>query len=44
MNKHSVADQLSLAALQYLKSEYDEAVEIYKKIYMDKKYDALNIY
>jgi intraflagellar transport protein 56 len=27
-----------------LKSEYEEAIEIYKKIYMDKKYDALNIY
>jgi intraflagellar transport protein 56 len=35
---------LSLAALQFLKNEFDEAIEIYKKIYMDKKYDALNIY
>lgn len=37
-------DNLSLAALQYLKNEHEEAIEIYKKIYMDKKYDALNIY
>ena len=44
LNKQSQADLLSLAALQYLKNEYDEAIEIYKKIYMDKKYDALNIY
>jgi intraflagellar transport protein 56 len=44
INKNSVADQLSLAALQYLKNEFDEAIEIYKKVYMDKKYDALNIY
>ena len=44
LNKNSVADKLTLAALQFLKTEYDEAIEIYKKIYMDKKYDALNIY
>ncbi len=37
-------DQLCLAALQYLKNEHEDAIEIYKKIYMDKKYDALNIY
>lgn len=40
----SVQDQLCLAALQYLKGEFEEAIEIYKKIYMDKKFDALNIY
>lgn len=40
----SIPDQLCLAALQYLKGEYEEAIQIYKKIYMDKKYDALNIY
>lgn len=44
LNKNSVADQLSWAALQYLKSEYEEAIDIYKRIYMDKKFDALNIY
>lgn len=40
----SVQDQLCSAGLQYLKGEYEEAIEIYKKLYMDKKYDALNIY
>jgi intraflagellar transport protein 56 len=40
----SIPDQLCLAAWQYLKGEYEEAIQIYKKIYMDKKYDALNIY
>ena len=44
MNKNSVQDQLSLAALQYLKSENDDAIEIYKKILIDKKYHAINIY
>jgi intraflagellar transport protein 56 len=44
LNKNSVQDQLSLAALQFLKSEYEEAIEIYKKIFIDKKYDAINIY
>ena len=40
----SVPDDLSLAALHYLKNEQEEAIDIYKKIFMDKKYDALNIY
>ena len=40
----SVPDELSLAALHYLKNEQEEAIDIYKKIFMDKKYDALNIY
>jgi len=44
LNKNSVQDQLCLAAMQYLKNDYEEATEVYKKIYMDKKYDALNIY
>jgi intraflagellar transport protein 56 len=44
LNKNSVQDQLSLAALQYLKSENDDAIEIYKKILIDKKYHAINIY
>jgi intraflagellar transport protein 56 len=44
LNKNSVADQLSWAALQYLKGEFEEAIDIYKRIYMDKKFDALNIY
>ena len=44
LNQNSVPNELSLAALHYLKNEQEEAIEIYKKIFMDKKYDALNIY
>ena len=44
LNQNSIPDELSLAALHYLKNEQEEAIEIYKKIYMDRKYDALNIY
>ena len=44
LNQNSVPDELSLASLHYLKNEQEEAIEIYKKIFMDKKYDALNIY
>ena len=44
LNLNSVCDNLALAALHYLKNEQEEAIEIYKKIYMDKKYDALDIY
>ena len=44
LNQNSIFYQLTLAALHYLKNEQEEAIEIYKKIYMDKKYDALNIY
>lgn len=40
----STADKLSLAAHQYMKGEYEEAIQIYKNIYVDKKYDALNVY
>ena len=40
----SPEDNLTLAALHYLKNEHDDAIEIYKKMYMDKKYDALDIY
>ena len=44
LNQNNVPDELSLAALHYLKNEQEEAIDIYKKIFMDKKYDALNIY
>ena len=44
LNQNSIPDELSLAALHYLKNEQEEAIDIYKKIFMDKKYDALNIY
>lgn len=33
-----------MAAHQYMKGEYEEAIQIYKNIYVDKKYDALNVY
>ncbi len=41
---NSVYDQLCSAGLKFIKGEFEEAIEIYKKLYMDKKYDALNIY
>ena len=44
MNQNNAPDELSLSALHYLKNEQEEAIDIYKKIFMDKKYDALNIY
>ena len=44
LNPNSAQDNLALAALHFLKNEQEEAIDIYKKIYMDKKYDALNIY
>ena len=44
LNPNSAQDNLALAALHYLKNEQEEAIDIYKKLYMDKKYDALNIY
>lgn len=38
-------DQLCQAAIQYLRGNYDEAVEIYKKMMIDnREYQALNIY
>lgn len=40
----SINDQLCHAALQYLKGEYEEAISMYRTIYVDKKFDALNIY
>ncbi|VDO11046.1 unnamed protein product [Brugia timori] len=38
-------DQLSLAAMHYLNSHYQEAIDIYKKILANKKnFIALNVY
>ncbi|XP_059472220.1 intraflagellar transport protein 56 [Neocloeon triangulifer] len=38
-------DQLSLAAIHYLRSHYQEAIDIYKKILLDNRdYLALNVY
>ena len=50
MNYHtalssSIEDQLCLAALHYLRSHYEEATEIYKKMLIENKdFHAINIY
>lgn len=41
---NSVQDHLCKAGWEFLKGEFAEAMDIYKKIYVDKKYDAINIY
>ena len=41
----STQDQLCLAAVHYLRSHYEEAVEIYKKLLIENKENlALNVY
>ncbi|CAG9529823.1 unnamed protein product [Cercopithifilaria johnstoni] len=41
----TVEDQLSLAAMHYIRSHYQEAIDIYKKILTSKKnFIALNVY
>ena len=38
-------DQLSLASIHYLRSHYQEAIDIYKRILLDnREYLALNVY
>ena len=50
MNLHArlgnnIEDQLCLAALHYLRSHFEEATEIYKKLLIENKdYHAINIY
>ena len=50
MNYHSaltnsVEDQLCMAALHYLRSHFEEATEIYKKLLIENKdFHAINIY
>ena len=40
-----VEDQLSLASIHYLRSHYQEAIDIYKRILLDnREYLALNVY
>ncbi|XP_076055072.1 tetratricopeptide repeat domain 26 [Oratosquilla oratoria] len=40
-----IEDQLSLASIHYLRSHYQEAIDIYKRILLDKReYLALNVY
>lgn len=36
-----VEDQLSLASMHYLRAHYQDAIDIYKKILLDKKYVSL---
>ena len=41
----SIPDQLCLAAIHYLRSHYDEANDLYKKLLLDnREYNALNVY
>ena len=38
-------DQLTLAAIHYLRGHYEEATEIYKKLLLEsRKYEAINVY
>ncbi|RZF45714.1 hypothetical protein LSTR_LSTR005009 [Laodelphax striatellus] len=40
-----IQDQLSLASIHYLRSHYQEAIDIYKRILLDnREYLALNVY
>ena len=42
---NSIEDQLYTAALHYLRSHFEEATEIYKKLLIENKdYHAINIY
>ena len=41
----SAEDQLTLAAIHYLRGHYEEATEIYKKLLLEsRKYEAINVY
>lgn len=43
--KDVIEDQLSLASIHYLRSHYQEAIDIYKRILLDnREYLALNVY
>ena len=40
-----IEDQLSLASIHYLRSHYQEAIDIYKRILLDnREHLALNVY
>ena len=49
MNYHQklqdvIEDQLSLASIHYLRSHYQEAIDIYKRLLLDNiEYNALNV-
>jgi len=34
-------DQLSLASIHYLRSHYQEAIDIYKKVLLDNRYTVV---
>ena len=36
-----IEDQLSLAAIHFLRTHYQEAIDIYKKILLDNRYPNL---
>lgn len=43
--QNTIEDQLSLAAAQYIRSHYNEAIDVYKAILMQtREYQALNVY
>ncbi|ELT97163.1 hypothetical protein CAPTEDRAFT_153891 [Capitella teleta] len=43
--RDQIEDQLSLASIHYLRSHYQEAIDIYKRILLDNRdYLALNVY
>lgn len=37
LSLNTVEDQLSLASMHYLRAHYQDAIDIYKKILLDKK-------
>lgn len=37
-----VEDQLSLASMHYLRAHYQDAIDIYKRILLEKKYGSLD--
>lgn len=41
--KHIIEDQLCLAAIHYMRSHYDEAIEIYKEILKKNKYNFIKL-
>jgi hypothetical protein len=38
-----IEDQLSLASIHYLRSHYQEAIDIYKRILLDNRYESYHI-
>ena len=45
LSDKSTHDQLCLSAIHYLRSHFEEATDIYKKLLIDnREYNALNVY